>query len=540
MPDWLASFHLPKFTDEKFEKQKEAYNKKFGYTVTVPAFGDVIQLKRFPPLTEKETKLWTGKIPVSEMPRHDLTVEEIDTWIRTKKGSPPRTRTLNAEEQKEYRANAKNLIPAERLAEIKTEKENKRRKYLAMLGSPSPKIVRSAGAVLTSLDDAQDAISTLACIGKIAAVVAGGTTAAVLSGPVGWLAAAATMLQMINPYSKLKRSKTAPKMVELQWIKGKSGKYIVGRKGKKDAESATDKNPFSKKARAKTAANIKKFKPSLANAIEALQVTSGIFGVGVSIGPLMGFAQDVAAGLWRAAKGEKVSWKSEPPPITGSAASAMKALKAQAVFHGFPWKSDMTDEIASMMASNLALQVVEPYLKEWNPLEQVENLANVEISAPRPTDVLTLEIIEESGKSLDDVCNWPQNGEQWISLGELQDKTAQQAAENLTRFAQDNPNSIEAFIAGQNAHDFALGVIEAIEGPGHVSIEYSITERIILIILDNGWEYPKDITEAQVEKFEDWIYTHEYMNTPTSAKDIWRYAEVFCGFSWARSPDEYR
>ena len=525
MADWLGSFHAPKFSDEKFEEQKAKYVAKQGYTVTVPAFDDIIHLKRFPPLTEKETKLWTGKIPADEIPDVYRSGEEIAKLLREGKGPVSKMRRPNAEEQKAYRKAAKNQIPPERFAEIKAEKEKKRAKYLAMLASPSPKIVRSAGAILTSLDDLQDAVSTLACIGLITAAVVGGTTAAVLSGPLGWVVGAATLLQLINPYSRLR---------------GRKGKAATGRRQKKLLEKLTNKNPFSKKSRAKVARNIKKFRPSVGNAIEALQVTDNIFGVGLSIGPIMGFAQDLIAGGVRMLMGEDVKFKAPPPKVPAHVAKAQRGLKSAAVGGYFPWESDISDEMAVLIGANLCLQVIHPYLQEWNPFTEVEDLANCMIEAPRPTDPLIIEIIEESGRTIDEVCNWPQNGERWITLAELQEKTAPQATANLRHFAEANCHDPLAFIAGQNAHDFALGTIETIEGLDQVEIEYSRAERIVLIILDQGWCYPDDITDAQVEKFEDWVYVHEYMDTQPSYKDIWRYAEVFCGFKWAKSPDELR
>lgn len=525
MADWTAPFHLPKFTDEQFETQKAKYVEKNGYTITVPAFDDVIKYETFPPMTDMETTLWTGKILAEDIPLVYKSADEIVAELRKEKGPVSTTRKMTGPEMNAYRKNAKNMIPPKRFAEIKAEKKRKKEKYLAMLASPSPKIVRSAGAVLTSLDDLQDAVSTLACIGMITAAVIGGTTAALLSGPLGWIVGASTLLGMINPYSRLK---------------GPRGKAKTGRAAKKDLEKFSDKNPFSKNARAKVAKNIRKFKPSLANAIEGLQVTAGIFGIGVSIGPLMGFAQDLVAGTARKAMGEKVSFKASPSSAPKNTLLAQRALKAGACTMGVPWHSIMSDELVSLIGLNLALQVAEPYIAEWNPFDQVDDLANCMIEAPRPTDPLTIEIIEESGYTIDQVCNWPQNGERWITLNELQEKTAQQATDNLNHFAEQNKNSVEAFIACQNAHDFALRYIEAIEGPGHVDLQYSVTERIILIILDNGWCYPDDITDAQVEKFEDWCYVHDFMNTMPSYKDIWRYAEVFCGFTWAKSPDETR
>ncbi|MDD5051093.1 MAG: hypothetical protein PHV93_05170 [Candidatus Pacebacteria bacterium] len=525
MADWTAPFKLPTFSNDEFEKQKAAYTEKHGYTISLPAWDDIIHLKQFKPLTEQETKLWTGDIKAAEIPDVEMSISEIQTWIKTKEGPPPTTRRPNEAEQKAYKANLKNLIPQERREEIRVEKEKRKTRIVNMLASPAPKILRSIGSWAVAVDNAQDCLATLACIGMVTAAVVGGTTAALLSGPIGWLAGGAALLNLINP------------MKYLKWPKGGNK---TGRAAKKDLEKFSDKNPLSKKSRAKTVAKIRAFKPSTANAIEALQVTDNIFGVGICLGPIVGLAQDILSGAARTIMGEKVRINKTPPKLPAHAELALKTLKSQAVLHGIPWKSDSSIEIQSLIASNLALQVAAPYLEAWNPFDEVEDLSNCMIEAPRPTDPLTIEIINELGYNLDDVCNWPQNGERFISLGELAEITAPIAKTNLNTFAEENKNSVDAFIAGQNANDFGLGIIEAIEGPGSISIEYSHIERIIIIILDNGWVYPAEITAEQIEKFEDWCYVHEYMNTQPTAKDIWRYAETFCGFNWVKSPEEAR
>lgn len=543
MADWTAPFRLPKWTDEKFEKQKAAYNKKHGYSVTVPAITDIIQLVPFKPMTEKETKLWTGDVKVSEMPRVPKTGEEIAAELLAGKKHVPTTRAPNAAEQKAYKADLKNQIPAERREEIRIEKKYKADRFVAMLASPAPKILRSAGSVMVAMDNAQDAIATAGVLGMIAGTVLGPTAAALLAGPVGMLAGAAALMSAINPMGYMK------------WPKGRTKK---GKEMKRDLEKFSDKNPFSKKARWKTSEKMKKFKLGSSNLVEALQVTQNIFGIGLSLGPILGLAQDILSGVVRQWTGEMIDYKlspqkyakekiyskprapikvTKPPPVPpGHAQAMMKALKSYNAAFATPWHSDVLEESKLMIAANLALQIVTPYLQEWNAFDQVEELADVLVEAPRPTDVLTIEAIEEAGYTIDQVCNWPQNGERWITLGDLFDATWQQAAENLTHFGQANKNSELAYIAAQNANDFALGTIEAIEGPGSVQVEYSHTERLILTILMNGWEYPKDITPAQIQKFEDWVEVHEYMNTQPTSKDIWRYAEVFCGFTWATSP----
>ena len=525
MADWAGPFHLPKFTKEEFDERKRKYNEKYGYTVTVPAFKDIIHLFPFPPMTEHETALWKAR-----------KYEEI---------------------------------PPGRLEQIRDEKARKKAKFLAMMSSPSPKILRSAGAILTSLDDLQDAVSTLACIGLITAAVIGGTTAAVLAGPLGWVVGASALLNLVNPFSRLR---------------GRKKKAYTGRAAKKEAEKLTDKNPFSKKARIKATGwwphmpppegmtirpgtvwpkgwepgdkfpkgvkiakgtkipwgKIKNFSPTMGNAIEALQVTDNIWGYGVCIGPIMGFVQDVLSAKVRMEMGQKVKIELAPGFFPEHLGIANNALRAICVMQGRPWKSDFMDETYSFIAANLAQQVLAPYLEEYNPMVEIDDLAKYEIEAPRPTDILILEIIEETGYTVDEVCNWPQNGERWISYGELAEKTAEQATENLRHYAEKNKNSALAFIAGQNAHDFALHSLAAWEGEEQVEIEYLSCSRIIITILDNGWCYPDDIRMDQVRKFEDWCYVHEYMGTVPGGKEIWRYAEMFCDFRWATSEDEYR
>lgn len=481
MANWTGPVHLPKFTKKEFEEKKRKYNEKYGYTITLPAFDQVIHVN---------------------MP-HPMTPEEISLW-----------------KQRKY-----DEIPPARLETIRRVKTQKKAKFLAMMGSPAPKIVRSAGAIMTALDDLQDAVSTLACVGMLVAAVAGGTTAAVLAGPLGWVVGASAILNMINPFSRMKGPKFKP---------------YTGMSAKRDAEDLTKKNPFTKKARVRVAKKIKSFKMGTGNYVEALQVTDNIFGVGVCLGPIVGLAVDLISGGVYKLFGKKVGFATMPAAVPTHITKAGRAAIANAVFHGYLHKTDFNDEINSLFAANLAMQALEPYLPEWSEVMETEDLASYEMQAPRPTDILTLEIIEEAGYTLDEVCNWPQNGEQFISLGELAETTAPIAAENLRHFAEKNKNSALAFIAGQNAHDFALHSLAAWEGDDQVEIEYLPTSRIVITILKRGWCYPEDVTDAQVQKFEDWVYVHEYMGTVPTGKEIQRYAEVFCEFSWAKSEDDYR
>lgn len=308
MANWAGPVHLPKFTKEEFDEKKRKYNEKYGYTVTVPAFKDIIHLFPFPPMTEKETALWKAR-------KYDE-------------------------------------IPADRREQIRDEKARKKAKFLAMMGSPSPKILRSAGAILTALDDLQDAVSTLACIGMITAAVVGGTTAAVLAGPLGWILGASTALRIINPFSRLK---------------GPKWRSYTGKHGKIDWEDTNKKNPFSKRARVTAAKNIKNFSPKMGNWVEALQVTDNIWGVGLCLGPIVGFIQDTICGRVRMEMGQKVDIKLSPGWKPKHLLTASNAMRAATCMHGYPWKSYFMDEVYCFIGANLAQQVLAPYLEEYNP-----------------------------------------------------------------------------------------------------------------------------------------------------------------------------
>jgi len=525
MANWDGPFHLPKMTTDEFTRMKAEYVAKYGYAVSVPGFEDIIHWKTFKPLTQDEEYLWKNR--------------------RYEEFAP------------------------KRLDEIRTEKNRKREKLLAMLASPSPRIAMNVASIMTALDDAQDAVSTMAAIAIIAAKILPVALRRAITGPLGWLMAASDLMNLLNPYSHVRK----------KWGVNKSGFAE-----KKKLEKLTDKNPFSKKARARIAGwtpdmpppkgmtippgvtfpkdwmpgdkfpkgvkiakgtkipwgRIKKFKPHKGTLLEGLQTTDEVFGIGISLGPIMGLAQDVLAGMVRDKMGQKVDIKFPPGARTSWEKAAERSLKSNIVFQAFEWESDMMDEIFSMLSLNLSLQAAYPLLQEWNPLEEVENIGELYIKAPVPEDILTIEVIEEAGYNVEDLCGWPGPNTLWASLDEISTISDDYATRNIRHFGEKYRHSIEAFIGAQNANDFAVNMIAALEGPEQVEVDYIRESRIMMIILNNGFIFPDDITLEQVEKFQDWCYTHEYLETMPDVRDIQRYAEVFCDFTWIRSPIEWK
>jgi len=547
MANWTAPFHSPRLTDDEFEARKKAYTDKNGYTVSVPTFSDIIHLRAFEPITEREKELYTGTRLLTEQEKADYYIKHLpeeydkrtfhDIWLGKKQDygegiGPPERKLIEPPDLKgtgltvpEWRRGLRDEIPSWRLSDIKKEKQKKKEKYLAMLADPSPRIARNAAGILTALDDVQDALSTIACIGMIGAAVIGGPIAAAILGPLGLILGASTLLNLVNPFSRIRKA---------------GGGVGTGRAGKKRVEAQTNHNPFSKQAKVTLARRISKFRPSTGNVIEALQTTDQVFGVGISIGPIMGFIQGAISGVIRSALGQPVKVAVGAPGDTKINSAASKALRATALLHGYQWHSDATDEAMTLYASSLAMQALYASIEDFNPFDEIEDTGNYLVECPQPTDPLTLEILAEEGFDLETGATWPQNDQRWISMGTLQEQLAEQAALNVRHYAEENNHTLEAYNALTAVDDFALNFLAAVEGPEQIRVDFLRIEKIVSIILDNGWEYPMDITEAQVAKFEDWCYVHEYMDTQPSGKEIAYYAETFCGFSWTKSPDQLR
>lgn len=119
---------IPKFTTDEFNKRKDQYQAKYGDSVNVPGFADVIHLT--PPVN----------ISTQEMAEHNFA---------KKRGLPS---PLNPDQ-------------------IQTLARKKYR-FLKALSSPAPTWLRTYGAVATAADNIEDALITLYWTGRLAVSVA--------------------------------------------------------------------------------------------------------------------------------------------------------------------------------------------------------------------------------------------------------------------------------------------------------------------------------------------------------------------------------
>jgi len=170
---WNFPVKKPRWTSEEFKKYREQYVQKYGYTLTVPGFEDIIHIPVERPITAEEEILW---------------------------------------KKKDYEA-----IGPERTEEIRYLKKRRKEKFLAMLASPSPDIARNVASFMTMIDDTQDTLTTLSVVGRVAAKVAPRILGKLLTGPVGWIMTAADCINLYGMMGKMPIGGKSPKKIQEGW-----------------------------------------------------------------------------------------------------------------------------------------------------------------------------------------------------------------------------------------------------------------------------------------------------------------------------------
>lgn len=422
MPDWTAPFHAPTMSDEKFAAQKAEYVAKNGYTITIPGLSDIIKIRTHEPMTKQEHKWW--------------------------------------------RARKYEMFSPLRFDQLKKDKAKRREKYLAMLASPTPAVVQNAGSIMCAIDDAQDAASTLACIGQIARSVAPKVLGKLLKGPTGLLLMTSDLLNMVQ----------------------QSGQFCMAPMyGKKAGEELARASPKNYKGRLKKRLNTSKKLPTQADWIQGLQTTDQVFGYGICLGPIVGLMQDIVFGAVRSTPGKFVDIKFPIPDFQSWYKTAQKAAKAVGALFGAPFETDDEDILLWIASAQLAFQQLFVINQQWNPLETVSSMEDLEVAALEPDHTLTIEVIQEGPVDLDKVIGWPQNNKRWISLTELADRTQETATNNMTDFLKRNKYSWTGYVGGLCATQTAMYAMACLEGEDDVAYDHSMQLKAATTMLKHGY-----------------------------------------------------
>ena len=461
MPDWTAPFTMPKYTTDEFRKLKADYVAKYGYTITFPGLSDIIRIPIEIPMTDKEIKDWKAR-------RYDQFSEQ-------------------------------------RLYDIKKMKQKRKDKFLAMLGSPAPEIVRNAGALMTSIDDAQDALFTIGAMGATAMRFSPPPLAAAIALPTGLILTAANALSIIG-------------MLGHQRLPGKMSKRAWQKK--------TDIDPWSKKGRIKYAQHLVKTFPVKAGIIQALQTTNEIFGFGLSLGPIVGLFIDIFAGPVRRILGDRVDVKLPIPSYDELTRTAQKASRSNAMYWSIGVQT-RDEEVLTMMFSHwlsqLALYSGTKDLPGWT---NFENLDDLELMARRPENILTLEVIQEEGLLLDDICGWPHNSKPWAAATDIVNEYSAPCQDYLLEYMAIHNHDWIGYVFATLSGDATFYTMATAEGELQIEYDYTATSKACSILLENRLYPDPEQAAAKIQLLADRLDSWESLSIKPTLRSISEFCEV--------------
>jgi len=458
MPDWTASFRRPKMTTDKFRKMKAEYVAKHGYTMTVPGLSDIIKIGFDQPMTEGEVKAWKRK-------------------------------------DKDY-------FSPERYEDIRKMKQRRKDKFNAMLASPTPHIVNNAGSIMTSIDNAQDALGTLAFIGLLAIKAAPRILGGALAGPVGWTMAAADMLNEIQRLGY---------------------KKLPGYTSKRAQWKAQHASTVSRKAKVKMAAKTMKWLPRQGRIIEAAQVSKDIFGIGLCLGPLVGFGIEAITGPYRRITGAKVSVKLPWPGLDAWTKGAMRAVRTMPMYMGSGLQTEPEEVMLMTMANYLARQELAVGMEGWNALENVENADEIELLAPYPTNVLTLEVIEEEGIAVNDIIGWPHSSKPWALETDIVNELDRPCQGFQNDFVELHKKDWWAYAFGALNNEASSQTFAVAEGEENVTYDFTALARTAGILSHFKITPDIDTPEGKMREFAEQVDIWEAMDIKPTLRIIENY-----------------
>jgi hypothetical protein len=475
----------------EFNQLRREYIRKYGYTVTIPGLEDVFRFKVEKPLTAEEEVRW---------------------------------------KKKDYK-----FFGPDRYEEIRHMKQRRKEKYLAMLSSPSPDIFGARAALICSLDDAQDALSTLSGIGTLAYMGSGALMKKIIKGPLGWLMTAESAINYVT-------RGLSPELRPLT--------------KKPDRERATEKGAKARQARVKKTERMLKAGKWQGKLIETAQTTDNIFGVGLALGPLMNLPVDFVSGFVRTIALQKVGMKFPTIDIPHWQRVARKNTRNFAALQAIRQTYDKDEHHSPVVRTThrggvetiltdaemsevhvalfLSTQTMHMMASTYDPLDCNVPHDTIELRAPLPTNILTLEVIKEAGDDPEEGSLWPATGEKWSNARDLVEESSPIMRDNLNSYCRRNAHSETGRCVSSYSVDAGLYNCENFAGLQSVDIEHTPTSRTVSTIQNLNFCIDQDLSSRQRQGFADYLQRCNDRNYTPGMREIQSHAQSQCGFGFVQ------
>jgi len=241
--------------------------------------------------------------------------------------------------------------------------------------------------------------------------------------------------------------------------------------------------------------------------------------------------------------GKKVEVRYPIPSIPIWRQRLLKALKAIAITPITVPGPTRDIWMKNLILHGLLGQCTRPIDIGWDPYDGVEEAAHIEVKCPEPTDILTLEVLNELDPDWRSTVVWPTTGKQWSTWNDIAITAAPAMTRNFKSFCHWYQHDTDAYIAAINAGLGTLAALDNAEGPGAVQVDYTPACKIFHTIAAMDLHFPPQLEPWQRKRFLCWVQIHQDAHINPTFPEIIAHAKQTCGFNFHIGPfsskDEY-
>jgi len=130
------------------------------------------------------------------------------------------------------------------------------------------------------------------------------------------------------------------------------------------------------------------------------------------------------------------------------------------------------DHLRMIVACNMASQGLKPLLDSWDPLDEVKNLENVEIRAPRPEHPTTIWMLEDEGVDIENSVGWPRLDKEWATYEELFEANVDKVSSQAENYLKRNCRNYAGLLGMQQMYEFGMNMLYLMDEPGTPDWDY--------------------------------------------------------------------
>jgi hypothetical protein len=517
---WIAlEKFLPRFSTQEFKKRREEYQAKYGTSINIPGFEDIIHIGTL------------AKISDSEMAAH--------------------------------RAAQKLKVPSPLSSGQLRTLAVKKARFLKALASPTPSWVNNIASVAQALDNVEDGLVTLSVFGRLITKY-GPRGFGRFYGPTGWVMIGADILNFFNliswvtfassghkrmledlaernPFHKKAKAKRATKFKRtwptfgealeiaqtcdqlfgyglclggilgmLTDVMTRAEEYVTFRWRPDvykfniwEGDTPHNREAMNKIANdlfAKLATDFNTLKAYVADVATGLTTEHEYLAklLELSDKKVGQWIQDSAVFIWtKFLQYPAKAYDTYSSALTGSmiAATGTENLSYD-------------DQIKTYMSISSAVTPLQQLWRETDPLSAFKNLRNYKFTPPRPKDAGTIATLEELTENWIEKLRWPFLDTKEATAEEIYFNYAHRIKDQFLTFSLTHKNDMAAAVAAGEVTDFVEKILRTFSDDGTIESGRDEYVNTAINMARDHLLIPPDTPQATVRAFNEWVRSY--------------------------------